>query len=450
MSEIITIIGAGLAGSEAAFQLASHGFSVILYEMRPILQTGAHSTDHFGELICSNSLGSNLPDRASGVLKNELRRLNSLLMKIADETALPAGGALAVDRDKFASKITEILTNHPNIKVFREEVKEVPNSPTIIASGPLTSNSLAKSISNLTNSNNLFFYDAIAPIVNFHSINMDIAFRASRYQRGENEFGDYINCPFTKEEYEKFTFELINAERIDLKEFETDINNGVTAGAEKYFEGCLPIEVLANRGEKSLAFGPLRPVGIWNPHNNTRPYAVLQLRQDNLAGSLYNMVGFQTNLKFLEQKRVFQLIPGLEKATFARFGQMHRNTFIASPELLEPTLQFKKRMDLFFAGQITGIEGYVGNIATGLVAGLNMARLLMGKNLLVFPTNTMIGALLHYITQANLRDFQPMKANFGLFPTIEIKGKRERAKHFAENAIESLTLYLSMMDQDIK
>ena len=450
MSEIITIIGAGLAGSEAAFQLASHGFSVNLYEMRPILQTGAHSTDHFGELICSNSLGSNLPDRASGVLKNELRRLNSLLMKIADETALPAGGALAVDRDKFASKITEILTNQPKIKVFREEVKEVPNSPTIIASGPLTSNSLAKNISNLTNSNNLFFYDAIAPIVNFDSINMDIAFRASRYQRGENEFGDYINCPFTKEEYEKFTFELINAQRIDLKEFETDINNGVTAGAEKYFEGCLPIEVLANRGEKSLAFGPLRPVGIWNPHNNTRPYAVLQLRQDNLAGSLYNMVGFQTNLKFLEQKRVFQLIPGLEKATFARFGQMHRNTFIASPELLEPTLQFKKRMDLFFAGQITGIEGYVGNIATGLVAGLNMARLLMGKNLLVFPTNTMIGALLHYITQANLRDFQPMKANFGLFPTIEIKGKRERAKHFAENAIESLTLYLSMMDQDIK
>ena len=450
MSEIITIIGAGLAGSEAAFQLASHGFSVNLYEMRPILQTGAHSTDHFGELICSNSLGSNLPDRASGVLKNELRRLNSLLMKIADETALPAGGALAVDRDKFASKITEILTNQPKIKVFREEVKEVPNSPTIIASGPLTSNSLAKNISNLTNSNNLFFYDAIAPIVNFHSINMDIAFRASRYQRGENEFGDYINCPFTKEEYEKFTFELINAQRIDLKEFETDINNGVTAGAEKYFEGCLPIEVLANRGEKSLAFGPLRPVGIWNPHNNTRPYAVLQLRQDNLAGSLYNMVGFQTNLKFLEQKKVFQLIPGLEKATFARFGQMHRNTFIASPELLEPTLQFKKRMDLFFAGQITGIEGYVGNIAAGLVAGLNMARLLMGKNLLVFPTNTMIGALLHYITQANLRDFQPMKANFGLFPTIEIKGKRERAKHFAENAIESLTLYLSMMDQDIK
>lgn len=450
MSEIITIIGAGLAGSEAAFQLASHGFSVNLYEMRPILQTGAHSTDHFGELICSNSLGSNLPDRASGVLKNELRRLNSLLMKIADETALPAGGALAVDRDKFASKITEILTNQPKIKVFREEVKEVPNSPTIIASGPLTSNSLAKNISNLTNSNNLFFYDAIAPIVNFDSINMDIAFRASRYQRGENEFGDYINCPFTKEEYEKFTFELINAQRIDLKEFETDINNGVTAGAEKYFEGCLPIEVLANRGEKSLAFGPLRPVGIWNPHNNTRPYAVLQLRQDNLAGSLYNMVGFQTNLKFLEQKKVFQLIPGLEKATFARFGQMHRNTFIASPELLEPTLQFKKRMDLFFAGQITGIEGYVGNIAAGLVAGLNMARLLMGKNLLVFPTNTMIGALLHYITQANLRDFQPMKANFGLFPTIEIKGKRERAKHFAENAIESLTLYLSMMDQDIK
>jgi len=441
-NSFVNVIGAGLAGSEAAYQLAKLGFDVNLYEMRPAVKTGAHTTDNFAELICSNSLGSNLPDRAAGVLKSELRKLDSLLMKIADENALPAGGALAVDRDKFSSKITENLSNHPKIHLFREEVKTIPEEPTIVASGPLTSKDLSSSIAKLTKSNNLFFYDAIAPIVNFDSINLERAFRGSRYQRGENEIGDYINCPFTKEEYEKFYFELINAERIDLKDFEEEIEKGVNAGADQYFEGCLPIEVLARRGEKSLAFGPLRPVGIWNPHSQKRPYAVLQLRQDNIAGSLFNLVGFQTNLKFSEQKRVFRLIPGLEDATFARFGQMHRNTFIAAPILLFPTLQFKERHDLFFTGQITGIEGYVGNIATGLLAGLNMARLLQNQELLIFPKTTMIGALIHYISHADMRDFQPMKANFGILPPVTAKGKRERAKLYAEIARESMENYL--------
>jgi methylenetetrahydrofolate--tRNA-(uracil-5-)-methyltransferase len=442
-NKTVTVIGAGLAGSEAAYQLAMAGFQVNLYEMRPLIQTGAHTTDYFAELICSNSLGSNLPDRAAGVLKNELRRLGSLLMKIADEFELPAGGALAVDRDLFSGKVTRILTTHPNIKIYREEVKEVPSNPTIIASGPLTSSALSQSISRITNSNNLFFYDAIAPIVNYESINLDVAFRASRYQKDEEESGDYINCPFSKEEYDRFVFELTNAQRIELKNFESQINQGVKAGFDQYFEGCLPIEVLANRGEKSLAFGPLRPVGIWNPYGGKRPYAVLQLRQDNIAGTLYNMVGFQTNLKFSEQKRVFQMIPGLENATFARYGQMHRNTFIASPKLLLPTLQFNQRNDLFFAGQITGVEGYVGNIATGLLAGINMSRYLSGHKLLELPKQTMLGALVHYITHASMRDFQPMKANFGILPSINAKGKRERAKLYAQEAKKSLEIYLS-------
>jgi len=442
-NKTVTVIGAGLAGSEAAYQLAMAGFQVNLYEMRPLIQTGAHTTDYFAELICSNSLGSNLPDRAAGVLKNELRRMGSLLMKIADEFELPAGGALAVDRDLFSGKVTRILTTHPNIKIYREEVKEVPSNPTIIASGPLTSSALSQSISRITNSNNLFFYDAIAPIVNYESINLDVAFRASRYQKDEEESGDYINCPFSKEEYDRFVFELTNAQRIELKNFESQINQGVKAGFDQYFEGCLPIEVLANRGEKSLAFGPLRPVGIWNPYGGKRPYAVLQLRQDNIAGTLYNMVGFQTNLKFSEQKRVFQMIPGLENATFARYGQMHRNTFIASPKLLLPTLQFNQRNDLFFAGQITGVEGYVGNIATGLLAGINMSRYLSGHKLLELPKQTMLGALVHYITHASMRDFQPMKANFGILPSINAKGKRERAKLYAQEAKKSLEIYLS-------
>ena len=442
-NKTVNVIGAGLAGSEAAYQLAIAGFQVKLFEMRPLVQTGAHTTDFFAELICSNSLGSNLPDRAAGVLKNELRQLGSLLMKIADEFELPAGGALAVDRDLFSEKVTRVLSTHPNIKIFREEVKEIPDNPTIIASGPLTSSALSQSISRITNSNNLFFFDAIAPIVNYESINLDIAFRASRYQKNEDDAGDYINCPFSKEEYDRFIFELTNAQRIELKSFESQINLGVNAGSDQYFEGCLPIEVLANRGEKSLSFGPLRPVGIWNPHEGKRPYAVLQLRQDNIAGTLFNMVGFQTNLKFSEQKRVFRMIPGLENATFARYGQMHRNTFIASPNLLRPTLQFNQRDDLFFAGQITGVEGYVGNIATGLLAGMNMCRYLTRRKLIELPKQTMLGALIYYITHADMRDFQPMKANFGILPPIHAKGKRERAKLYAQEAKKSMEIYLS-------
>lgn len=445
----VNVIGAGLAGCEAAYQLAKAGFQVNLYEMRPDVQTGAHATGKFAELICSNSLGSNLPDRAAGVLKNEMRRLGSLLLQIADSFEVPAGGALAVDRDLFSDKVTKTISAHPNIQIFREEVKEIPANHTIIASGPLTSSALSKSIANITNSDNLFFYDAIAPIVNVESINFDIAFKASRYQRDDNEGGDYINCPFSKEEYDRFIFELTRAQRIELKNFELPINSGVKAGAEQYFEGCLPIEVLAKRGEKSLAYGPLRPVGIWNPHTEKRPYAVLQLRQDNIAGTLYNMVGFQTNLKFSEQKKVFQLIPGLEKATFARYGQMHRNTFIASPNLLFPTLQFKQRESLFFAGQLTGVEGYVGNIATGLLAGINIGRLLNGLELLVFPQKTMLGALIHYITNAAMRDFQPMKANFGILPPISAKGKRERAKIYAQVAKSSLEDYLTQFFPEV-
>lgn len=445
---IVNVIGAGLAGSEAAYQLAKFGVQVNLFEMRPAVPTGAHTTGEFAELICSNSLGSNLPDRASGVLKNELRTLDSLLMKIADSCALPAGGALAVDRDIFSSLITETLSKHPLINVIRKEVSVIPNQPTIIASGPLTSPSLAKSISTITNSENLFFYDAIAPIINFDSINMEVAFKGSRYQRGEDESGDYINCPFSKDEYDKFVNQLVSAQRIELKEFEEDINQGVIAGDKQYFESCLPIEVIAGRGEKSLAFGPLRPVGIWNPHDDKKPYAVLQLRQDNLAGTLYNMVGFQTNLRFSEQKRIFQMIPGLENATFARYGQMHRNTFISSPKLLLPTLQFINHKDLFFAGQITGVEGYVGNIATGLLAGINMGRLLQGKKLMELPKTTMLGALVYYITHTDTRDFQPMKANFGILPQVSAKGKRERAKIYADIAKNSLLDYLSRINEE--
>ncbi|CAG0965669.1 partial Methylenetetrahydrofolate--tRNA-(uracil-5-)-methyltransferase TrmFO, partial [Gammaproteobacteria bacterium] len=367
--QTLTIIGGGLAGSEAAWQAAQHGLRVNLYEMRPIHPTGAHLSGDLAELVCSNSLGSNLPDRASGVLKNELRALHSMLLECAQACALPAGAALAVDRESFARLVTERVQSHPNIKVIREEVQAIPETPVIVASGPLTSESLSQSIARLSGEEHLFFFDAIAPIVRADSIDMQVAFRASRYDQSGDDEGDYINCPFTKDEYYTFVNALKEAERIELRSFEEAIRSGVKAG--QFFEGCLPVEIIASRGDDSLAFGPMRPVGLRNPHTGKRPYAVVQLRQDNLAGSLYNLVGFQTNLKFPEQKRVFHLIPGLQNAEFERFGQMHRNTFIASPKLLRPTLQHITRADLFFAGQITGVEGYMGNIATGLLAGLN-------------------------------------------------------------------------------
>ncbi len=411
--------------------------------MRPLQPTGAHVTDNLAELVCSNSLGSNLPDRASGVLKNELRRMNSLLVECAEATALPAGAALAVDREAFARQVTEKIQSHPNIEIIREEVKEIPSEPAIIASGPLTSESLSRSIAALSGEEHLSFFDAISPIVRVDSINMEIAFRASRYNKGDQDEGDYINCPFTQEEYREFVDALRTAERIELRSFEDAIRSGVKAG--HFFEGCLPVEIIAERGDDSLAYGPMRPVGLRDPRTGRRPHAVVQLRQDNLAGSLYNIVGFQTNLKFPEQRRVLRMIPGLENAEFERYGQMHRNTFIASPKLLRPTLQHITRDDLFFAGQITGVEGYMGNIATGMLAGINAARLVNGQPLLTLPPETMLGALCHYVTHADLKDFQPMKANFGILPELKLErkiGKREKGQAYAERATATLDQYL--------
>jgi methylenetetrahydrofolate--tRNA-(uracil-5-)-methyltransferase len=443
----LLVIGGGLAGSEAAYQAAQRGLKVRLYEMRPSVQTGAHQTQDLAELVCSNSLGSNLPDRASGVLKNELRVLGSMLLECAEQASLPAGGALAVDRELFGRLVTERIENHPNIEVVREEVKEVPKSLSIIASGPLTSPALSQSIAELSGEEHLFFFDAIAPIIHADSINMDIAFRASRYGTGSQDEGDYINCPFTKSEYYTFVQALLSAERIELRAFEEAIKSGVKAG--HFFEGCLPVEIIAGRGIDSLAFGPMRPVGLKDPRTDKRPHAVVQLRQDNLAGSLYNLVGFQTNLKYPEQKRVFRLIPGLENAEFMRYGQMHRNTFIASPKLLRSTLQHSARDDLFFAGQITGVEGYMGNIATGLLAGINAARLHSHEQPIILPQTTMLGALCHYVTHADLKDFQPMKANFGILPPLESSskgGKRDRGKLYAERALGDIQLALAQTE----
>jgi methylenetetrahydrofolate--tRNA-(uracil-5-)-methyltransferase len=443
MTDLI-VIGGGLAGSEAAWQAAQKGLKVCLYEMRPSTSTGAHQTADLAELVCSNSFGSNLADRASGVLKNELRRFDSMLLDCAEEAALPAGAALAVDREGFARRVTERIQNHPNIELLRVEVKKIPNTPTIIASGPLTSPALSQSIASLSGEEHFFFFDAIAPVVSADSINMDIAFRASRYGAGDQSEGDYINCPFTRDEYYNFVNALQIAERIQLRSFEEAIRDGVKAG--HFFEGCLPIEIIAERGVDSLAFGPMRPVGLRDPRTDRRPYAVVQLRQDNLAGSLYNLVGFQTNLKFPEQKRVLRMIPGLENAEFERYGQMHRNTFIASPKLLRPTLQHIHRDDLFFAGQITGVEGYMGNIATGLLAGINAARLLGNQGPLTLPETTMLGALCHYVTHADLKDFQPMKANFGILPALNHSGrvgKRERSQLHAQRALDDLENYLA-------
>jgi methylenetetrahydrofolate--tRNA-(uracil-5-)-methyltransferase len=436
----ICIIGGGLAGSEAAYQAASRGKTVRLYEMRPQTQTGAHGTGDLGELVCSNSLGSKLPDRASGLLKDELRTLGSLLIRCAEQAALPAGDSLAVDRRLFSRYITEIIDKMPHIQVVREEVKELPEGLSIIASGPLTSPALSERLLDFTGQEHLFFYDAVSPIVYGNSIDMGVAFRASRFGHSQGTQGDYINCPFTREEYIEFVEALVNAERVKIREFEKDLEEGVQAGHKDYFEACLPVEIIACRGMDSLAFGPMRPIGLKDPKTGTRPYAVLQLRQDNLTGDLYNLVGFQTNLRIPEQEKIFRLIPGLEKCVFARYGQMHRNTYLYSPGVLKPNLQSIKREDLFFAGQITGVEGYVGNIATGLLAGINAVRFLDGMDLWQLPKTTMLGALCQYITHASPRDFQPMKANMGLLPELEEApkkgrgGRRERARLYAARA----------------
>jgi methylenetetrahydrofolate--tRNA-(uracil-5-)-methyltransferase len=428
------VIGGGLAGSEAAWQAAKRGLSVTLYEMRPGQLTPAHVSDRLAELVCSNSLGSNLQDRAPGLLKEELRLLGSVVMTCADASAVPAGGALAVDREVFAQMVTDRISSHPRIAVHREEITTIPQrGPVVVATGPLTSPTLASELATLTGSEYLYFYDAMAPIVTADSVDMSVAFRASRYGRGQ---GDYLNCPLTRTEYDRFVDALLGAETIPLRDFELE--------DPKFFEACLPIEVLARRGEKALAFGPLKPVGLIEPRSGQRPYAVVQLRQDNQAASLYNLVGFQTNLKWSEQERVFRLIPGLEQADFVRFGQMHRNTFINSPRLLHPTMQSRWRDDLFFAGQITGTEGYVGSIASGFVAGLNAAQLVMEQLLVSFPPTTMVGALCHYVCRATPDAFQPMKANFGLLPPIEppVRKKRERYAAYARRALRDLQRFV--------
>ena len=433
MSSIVTVIGGGLAGSEAAWQLARRGHQVRLYEMRPAKSTGAHVSDRLAELVCSNSLGSKLPDRATGILQNETRLLGSLLMRCAMEASVPAGGALAVDRERFAEKVTGHIATHPNIELRRQEVTALPvDEPTIVATGPLTSPALAADIGKLTGEDYLYFYDAISPIVRAESIDMSRAFQANRYGRGEDEAGDYINCPMNREEYERFVTALQQAETIELRDFERDDPN--------FFEGCVPIEQLAKRGLDTLAYGPMRPVGLTDPHTGRRPHAVVQLRQDDLAGSLYNIVGFQTNIRWGPQKEILRLIPGLEDADFVRMGQMHRNTFMNAPALLQPSMRFDDRELLYFAGQITGIEGYVGNIATGLLAGLNMSRQLRGMPLWIPPRDTMLGALCHYVTHAEPKRFQPMKANLGILPPLprRIKNKAARKRAYAERAMEAM------------
>jgi methylenetetrahydrofolate--tRNA-(uracil-5-)-methyltransferase len=444
----LIIIGGGLAGSEAAWQAAERGLHVHLYEMRPNVSTGAHRTSNLAELVCSNSLGSNLRDRASGILKTELRQLGSMLMDCAEKAAIPAGAALAVDREFFAQLVTERLSSHPNIEIVREEVVALPTGLVIVASGPLTSQRFSETIATLTGEEHLHFFDAIAPIVSANSINMGVAYRASRYGSRVADVGDYINCPFSQDEYDRFVRALESADRIKISPIKDEFELESSSHIQKFFEGCLPVEIIAQRDRLALAFGPMRPTGLTNPRTGRWPFALVQLRQDNLAGSLYNLVGFQTNLTFPEQERIFRMIPGLEHAEFIRFGQMHRNTFITSPKTLYPTLQFRTRSDLFFAGQITGVEGYMGNIATGLLAGMNAARLHLGHQILRFPQTTFIGALCHYISNADPANFQPMKPNFGILPPLasEIKmDKLVRSGLFARRSETDLKDYLSNM-----
>jgi methylenetetrahydrofolate--tRNA-(uracil-5-)-methyltransferase len=424
-------------------QIAKAGFLVDLYEMRPLSLTGVHQTDQLAELVCSNSLGSNQRNRPSGLLKEELILLKSLLIECAQETSLPAGSALAVDRLAFSTKVTSLLQSNPNIRVIREEVKEIPDSPVIIATGPLTSTAMSTAISNITGVENLYFFDAISPSIEAQSIDMNLAFRASRY-KFETEAGDYINCPLNKQEYELFIDQLVSAETVVLRSFEDSISTGIEINNATYFEACLPIEVLAKRDRSALTFGPMRPVGLRNTHNLEKPYSVVQLRQEDLADSIYNLVGFQTNLTYPEQKRIFTMIPGLGNANFVRYGQMHRNTYINSPSLLKDSLQYRFREDLFFAGQIAGIEGYVGNIASGLIAGINAVRYLNHQPLLSFPIDTMIGAMHNYIANASPDNFQPMKANFGLLPPLEVipENKQERGYCQAKRSLRSMQNFI--------
>jgi len=427
----VNVVGAGLAGSEAAWQLAERGIKVNLYEMRPVKQTPAHHTDKFAELVCSNSLRANTLTNAVGVLKEEMRNLNSVIISAADACAVPAGGALAVDRHEFAAHVTSRVKEHPNVTVFNEEITEIPQGSTIIATGPLTSQALSQQLKELTGEEYLYFYDAAAPIIEKDSIDMDKVYLKSRYDKGE---AAYLNCPMTEEEFDRFYEALISAETVPLKEFEKEI----------FFEGCMPIEVMGQRGRKTMLFGPMKPVGLEDPRTGKRPYAVVQLRQDDAAGTLYNIVGFQTHLKWGPQKEVIQLIPGLENAEIVRYGVMHRNTFINSPKVLKATYQFRNREDLFFAGQMTGVEGYVESAASGLIAGINAARLVKGDEPVEFPHETAMGSMARYITTTNAKNFQPMNANFGLFPDLpeKIKAKQERNEKHASRALETIQKFV--------
>ena len=430
----INVIGAGLAGCEAAMQIASAGVPVRLYEMKPEKKTPAHKTNYFGELVCSNSLKAMRVESAAGLLKEEMRRLNSFLMQCADQCRVPAGGALAVDREKFAQLVTEGIQSNPLIEVVSEEVTGIPDEGiTVIATGPLTSDVLAKAIEERFG-DSLSFFDAAAPIVTAESVDMEFAFTASRYERGGED--DYINCPMNKEEYERFYNALVSAERAPLHDF--DVSN------PKVYEGCMPVEVMAQRGEGTLRFGPMKPVGLIDPKTGHRPWAVLQLRRENAAGTMYNLVGFQTNLKFPEQKRVFSLIPALHNADFVRYGVMHRNTFLCSPKVLNADFSVKENNHLFFAGQMTGVEGYMESAASGILAGLNAIRVLRGQPTLVFPADTMMGALARYIADPTVKKFQPMGANLGILSELEKRprDKRERAAAYAYRALASQEKYI--------
>ncbi len=429
----VNVIGAGLAGAEAAYQLAKRGINVKLYEMRPVKNTPAHHTDLFAELVCSNSLRADGLANAVGVLKEEMRMLDSLILKAADATRVPAGGALAVDREGFSRYITDVLTNHPLVEVVHEEITEVPAGPTIVASGPLTSDALSKNIQEITGHNAFYFYDAAAPIIDKDTIDFDKVYLKSRYDKGE---AAYLNCPMSEEEFYAWHEALITAEVVELKEFEKEI----------YFEGCMPIEVMAKRGRQTVLFGPMKPVGLEDPKTGKTPYAVVQLRQDNAVGSLYNIVGFQTHLKWGEQKKIIQMIPGLENAEIVRYGVMHRNSFINSPSLLKQTYQMKSREDLFFAGQITGVEGYVESAASGLVAGLNMAKLMLEEPLIEFSQQTAMGSMAYYITHASKDGFQPMNANFGIFEDLGYRiKKKEKKAAYAARAIEKMKEYVDQI-----
>ena len=430
----IKIIGGGLAGCEASWQIANRGYDVELYEMRPKLLTPAHKTGMLAEIVCSNSLGSeNKDDRvtASGILKEELELADSLILSCAKESRVPAGGALAVDREKFAGLVTQKISSHRNIHIIREEYTNIPDETAIISSGPLTSDSLAEAMKEIAGER-IYFYDAVAPVIMRESIDMSKVFVSGRYGRGD----DYINCPMNKDEYLKFYDELLHAERNLPHDFERN----------KYFEGCMPVEALAERGTDTLRFGPMKPRGLIDPRTNREPYAAVQLRQDNSDGTLYNIVGFQTGLKWPEQKRIFSMIPGLEGAEFARLGVMHRNTSVNAPAVLDEWLRLREHNNIFLAGQITGVEGYMESTAMGLAAGINASRILSMKNLTSWPRETAIGSLIHYLMTTSPSHFQPMNINLGLFPELtNIRGKKERAKFHRDRAIESMKEFLNSL-----